>query len=258
MTNLQHTALITGASTGIGAAYSKLLAAQGYNLVLIARDKGKLDVLAQQLQQQYEIKTYVLPQDLSLANAALNIYNFTCKNNLHIDMLINNAGFGDSGKFLQHDIAEHNAMIQAMLSVIVQLCHYYLPAMLAENRGTIINVASVVGLLGQAMKNKVTRALYRPIKVFVIAFTQQLQLAYKDNGVNFQCLCPGLTISDFHKRTGQQQLYKTIPKFLWQDSMIVAKTSLMKLSRQKNNTVVVTGWINKFAIFIYKITSIFQ
>ena len=257
MDNVNKIALVTGASAGIGEAYCQLLAKDGCSLVVVARSADKLASLAKTLEHQYKIKVFVCVQDLAEPNAAANIYNFTQQNNLAVDLLINNAGFGDVGHFLDHSMEEHSAMLRAMLGAIVELTHFYLPSMLGKKHGGIINVSSVVGLLGLSLRSQVTRALYRPIKCFVIAFTEQLALAYKDTGVHFQCLCPGLTISEFHKRSGQAGLRDKTPKFLWLSSEEVATRSYFAL-RKNRKVIVVTGFINKIGIFIHRLVNLFS
>ncbi|MEE3003272.1 MAG: SDR family oxidoreductase [Pseudomonadota bacterium] len=251
------TALITGASSGIGEAFAEMLAKEGYNLVLVARNIDKLNSLSSSLSEKYGIKAYVYGQDLSESNAVSNIHKFTQEKEITIDLLINNAGHGDVGGFIDHSMAEHNAMISSMLTALVELTHVYLPDMVARKDGAIINVASVVGLMGTSLNMMVKRSLYRPIKSFVIAFTEQLDVAYRSTGVRFQCLCPGLTISDFHKRVGQEDLYDKLPSFMWLTSEEVARRSLIGL-RKKKKLVFVTGFINKLGIFFHRLCSLFS
>lgn len=251
------TALVTGASTGIGEAYSYALAKAGYDVVLVSRNETRLQEVATAIKAAYGVEAYVFPQDLSSVDAATRIFAYTQSQQLTIDFLVNNAGFGDVGKFTDHSLSEHNAMLQAMLGAVVELSHYYLPGMIARQAGAIINVASVVGLMGRSLRSKVVRALYRPIKCFVIAFTEQLHVAYQGTGVYFQCLCPGLTISHFHERAGQAYLYKTTPAWLWLSSEGVATRSLRAATRGRP-LVLVTGWINHVGIFLHKLTSLFS
>lgn len=251
------TALVTGASTGIGEAYSHALAKAGYDVVLIARNEARLQAVAEAIETTHGVKTYVFPQDLSQADAAKEIFSYTQSQQLTIDFLVNNAGFGDVGKFIDHPLEQHNAMLQAMLGAVVDLSYYYLPSMIERQCGVIINVASVVGLMGRSLRSKVMRALYRPIKCFVIAFTEQLHIAYKDTGVYFQCLCPGLTVSHFHERVGQADLYQTTPSWLWLSSEAVATRSLQAATRARP-LILVTGWINHVGIFLHKLTSLYR
>jgi short-subunit dehydrogenase len=249
-------ALVTGASTGIGAEYAKLLASEGYNIILVSRNKSLLDEVAKNIKNNHNVDVHVFPQDLSNLDAAKNIYEYTSSNDLKVEILINNAGYGDVGKFLEHNLNEHTAMLHSMLQVIVELTHYYMPEMMNRNSGYIINVSSVVGLMGTSLKMKVTRALYRPIKCFVIAFSEQLKVAYGDTNIKVQCLCPGLTVSNFHKRVGQEDLYDKIPSLFWLTSAEVASLSYNAL-KTKNNVVFVTGFINKIGILFHRISSVF-
>ena len=245
-------ALITGASYGIGAAYCEILSSQGCNLVMVARDIEKLKQLSSDLSAKHGIKTYILKQDLKSTSAAKNIFAFTTKENINIDLLINNAGFSNVEGFVETDMQKHNGMIHAMLNVVVELCHGYLPSMLQREGCGIINVASVVAFINIKHKNRGVRSLYSPIKSFVALFSEQLHANYCSQGVAIQCLCPGLTVTEFHKRIGEQDLYKNTPKFLWQTAAEVAAQSLTALEKSKK-AILVTGFINKVAIFCYRL-----
>ena len=246
------TALITGASTGIGSAYCKDLAQKKCDLVMVARNKEALDILAAQLEKEYGIKAYVYVQDLAKEDATKNIFNFCNKHQLSIDLLINNAGYGDANYFIDASIEQHNAMLDVMLRSTVELCHAFLPTMLKNNNGYIINVSSVAGLIGFAVKGKFARSLYRPIKSFIVAFTQQMGATYGNQGIHFQCLCPGLTITEFHRRINEEKLYTSIPKLFWMSASQVTKYSLIKLKKNSNKPII-PGIINKFFVFLYKL-----
>tara|TARA_B110000459_G_scaffold198352_1_gene243212 strand:+ start:1346 stop:2116 length:771 start_codon:yes stop_codon:yes gene_type:complete len=250
-----NTALVTGASSGIGTAYCKALAKEQCNLVITARDNTKLTAIAKELAADYNIKVYVIAQDLSNPKAPELIYDFTQKNNLSIDLLINNAGHGDNNDFTTATLATHNNMIAAMLSSTVALCHLYLPNMLSNKHGHIINVASTAGLIGFAVKGKFARSLYRPIKTFIVSFTQQLANTYRSEGIKLQCLCPGLTITEFHNRIGEKDLYTSIPKIFWMSAANVVSYSL-KHASSKSLRPRIPGIINKILVFIYKICNI--
>ncbi len=252
-----QTALITGASTGIGLSYCHALAKQKTNLVIIARNESALIDIKKELEAAYQIQVWVLSLDLSERNAAKDIQQFTQDKQLSIDCLINNAGYGDNGDFLALDWQESQKILQCMLMTLVELCHVYLPEMIKNQHGTLINVGSVVGLMRLKIKHRQARALYRPIKTFVVSFTQQLAKIYKDTGVIIQCLCPGLTYSNFHKRTGEAHLYNDIPKCVWMSADKVTAASLQAIINRKK-TVVVTGFLNRCAIFLWKIKQLFQ
>jgi uncharacterized protein len=251
-----NTALVTGASSGIGTSYCKALAKEQCNLVITARDKTKLNAIAKELEANYDIKVYVIAQDLSSPGAPEKIYDFTQKNKLSIDLLINNAGHGDNNDFTTATLATHNNMIAVMLGSTVALCHLYLPNMLLKKHGHIINVASTAGLIGFAVKGKFARSLYRPIKTFIVSFTQQLANTYRSGGIKLQCLCPGLTVTEFHTRIGEKNLYTDIPKIFWMSPDSVVSYSL-KHTNSNNLRPKIPGIINKILVFIYKVCNIF-
>ena len=249
-------ALVTGASCGIGAAYALKLAQQGYSLVLVARSEDRLKVLAQTLERSYGVTVLVCRVDLTSPRAVDSITAFTKMHNLDIDLLINNAGFGDVGVFCDHALSEHKAMLDAMLYAVVGLTHVYLPGMLARNSGGIVNVSSVVGLLGPTLKSNIRRALYRPIKSFMIAFTEQLSIGYRESSVVFQCLCPGLTISNFHKRSNQMHLYREIPALFWQRADTVVDISIRALNKPRK-VVVIPGILNRIFVQLSAVIGLF-
>lgn len=250
------TALVTGASQGIGKAYCHALAERGVDLVLVARDSEQLDALAKKLMEHYSITTWVFSQDLADLSAAERIFEFTQVKSIQVDLLINNAGFSDQAAFLDGEWAVHAQMLQVMLTAVVQLCHMYLPAMLARKQGGIINVGSIASLINFKLKGRLQRTLYRPIKAFVIEFTEKLASSYKNSGVHFQCVCPGLTYSEFHKRSGDSTLYTSLPKWMWMLAAEVVKKSLSQLTGKK--TVVITGWRNCFFVYLSRLCSIFK
>ena len=251
-----NTALVTGASSGIGTSYCRALAKENCNLVITARDKVKLSALAKELEENHNIKVYVIIEDLSRPGAPEAIYDFTQKNNLTIDLLINNAGHGDNNNFTSATLADHSSMVAVMLDSTVALCHLYLPNMLANKHGYIINVSSTAGLIGFAVKGKFARSLYRPIKTFIVSFTQQLANTYRSEGIKLQCLCPGLTRTDFHARIGESSLYTSIPKVFWMSSDRVVNYSLRHIGSNSLRPKV-PGVINKILVFIYKVCNIF-
>jgi short-subunit dehydrogenase len=139
------TALITGASSGIGAAFAKALATRQTNLILVARSKDKLDSLAKQLQEQHQIQVEVLGQDLALPGAATSVFEAVTQKNIAIDLLINNAGFGDYGSFSESSLAKQLEMIQVNISALVELTYRFLPGMQQRGSGAIVNVSSIAG-----------------------------------------------------------------------------------------------------------------
>ena len=188
------TALITGASSGIGAEFARQLAAQHQHLVLVARSQDKLDHIAEQMHQQHGIQTTVIAQDLTVPQAALSVQRKVEALGLTINLLVNNAGFGTYGPFSQEPLAQQTAMIQLNIMALVELTHLFLPGMLAKSRGGIINVSSIGGF--QPMPYW---SVYAASKAFVLSFSEALWAEVKDQGVNVLALCPGPTESEFFK-----------------------------------------------------------
>ncbi|MBD2387286.1 SDR family NAD(P)-dependent oxidoreductase [Cylindrospermum sp. FACHB-282] len=186
------TALITGASGGIGKAFAQELAARKTNLVLVARSTEKLNQLAKQLQEQYSIQVEVIVKDLTEANATDAIFDAIKDKKLTIDLLINNAGFGDYGDFAEGDGERQIKMLQLNILALVDLTHKFLPLMRQRRAGSIINVASIAGF--QPMPYL---SVYAASKAFVLSFSQALWAENREYGVRILVACPGPTETDF-------------------------------------------------------------
>jgi len=193
-------ALITGASSGIGAALAEELAFGGTNLVLTARRKDRLDQLAGRLADSHKINTVVFPADLARPEAPEEIFIFTKQNNIEIDLLVNSAGFGRHGEF--HAIEKQRLldMVQVNCSAVVHLTHLYLPEMVARRRGDVLIVASTAGF--QAVPYITT---YSATKAFDLLFAEGLAEEVKAYGIRVCALCPGTTESEFHAVSGQEE-----------------------------------------------------
>lgn len=186
------TALITGASIGIGKAYAEAFAARKYDLVLIARSQDKLEVLASQLRQQHGVNVEILVKDLAKPGVAQEVFDYLQTKNIEIDTLINNAGFGDYGKFSDTDGQRQQNMIQLNISTLVDFTHKFLPAMQQRSSGVIINLSSIAGF--QPMPYL---SVYAASKAFVLNFSQALWAENRENGVKVLCVCPGPTETSF-------------------------------------------------------------
>ena len=195
------TALITGASSGIGAAFAQALAKRQTKLVLVARSKDKLDSLAQQLQEQYQIQVDVLVQDLIVPGAATKIAETLAQKNIAIDLLINNAGFGDYGPFSESSLPKQLEMIQLNISALVELTYQFLPQMQQRGSGSIINVASIAGF--QPMPYM---SVYAATKAFVLSFSEALWAENREQGVKVLAVCPGPTKTQFFDVAGFDRL----------------------------------------------------
>lgn len=186
------TALITGASSGIGAAFAEELAKRQYNLVLVARSEAKLQELANQLQQKYQIQIDVFVQDLTKPHAAIAVFNAVKQKGLDIDLLINNAGFGDYGVFADRPREKQIDMIQLNITVLVEITHLFIQEMRQRKSGSIINVASIA-----AFQPLPYLSVYAATKAFVLSFSEAIWAENKNHGIKVIALCPGPTESNF-------------------------------------------------------------
>ncbi|MEA5565825.1 SDR family oxidoreductase [Anabaena sp. UHCC 0399] len=186
------TALITGASGGIGRAFAQELAARQTNLVLVARSEAKLHQLAQELQEQYKIQVDVIVKDLTEVDATAAVFDITKTKGLTIDLLINNAGFGDYGDFAKSDRDRQVKMVQLNVLALVDLTHKFLPLMRQRGSGNIINVASIT-----AFQPIPYLSVYAATKAFIVSFSEALWAENREYGVRVLVTCPGPTETEF-------------------------------------------------------------
>jgi short-subunit dehydrogenase len=234
------TVLITGASSGIGAAFGRALAAQGHDLVLVARRQELLKGLADELQQEFQVNAQVYPADLSdpadVERVAKKIGEIG-----DLEVLINNAGFGVPGKFVDVPPERNAAMIQVHVLATVRLCRAALPGMIARRRGSIINVSSIAAFMGS-----VRNATYSATKAYLNVFSEALQDELKGSGVRVQALCPGLTHTEFHDHPGYGDYKTGIPEFLWMKAEDVVAESLAALERGR--VICIPGFKNRLIV----------
>ncbi|KZN59141.1 hypothetical protein N473_03015 [Pseudoalteromonas luteoviolacea CPMOR-1] len=189
---MANTALITGASGGIGLEFAHLHAQQGGDLVLVARSQDKLDALAKELEVKHSIKTTVICEDLSQPHAAQRIFAKTSALNIEVDVLINNAGFGGHGVFYQRDMVADQQMVQVNITALTDLTHLYSKEMVARQRGRILNVSSTVSFLPGPLQ-----AVYYATKAYVTSYTQAIAEELSGTGVTATALCPGAVNTGF-------------------------------------------------------------
>ena len=190
------TALITGASSGLGWEFAKLFAKDGCDLILVARRTDKLNELKSELEKSYGIAVTVLSQDLTAKNAAKTVYDFTVKNKFAVDFLVNNAGFGDYGAFIGCNLEKQQNMIQLNVAALTELSYYFLPQMVERKAGRILNVASIASFMPGPMMS-----VYYSTKAYVRSFSEALSVEVKKAGVSVTALCPGPTTSEFWERS---------------------------------------------------------
>lgn len=238
------TALITGASSGIGKAFAEELAQRKNDLVLVARSEAKLNHIARQLQEDFAIKAEVIVQDLTLPQAGKTVLDRVKERGLVIDLLINNAGFGDYGAFVDRSVSKQLEMIQLNITALVELTGLFLPEMKQRGRGSIINISSIAGFQPLPYMS-----IYAATKAFVLNFTEALWAENKDSGVNILALCPGPTESRFFKEAEFPESFGGANTNSLTPAEDVVKEALKAL--ETNQSTVVTGGIsNKLLVNI--------
>lgn len=192
------TALVTGASSGIGEAFAAALAKGGMNLALVARSEGKLKELAERLERSHGVRVAVIAADLGRAGAAEEIRAETKRRGLEIDLLVNNAGFSTNGAFETIAADQDHQQVMVNVAAVVALTHAYIPDMLARGQGVVINVASTTSFYPLAQQ-----AVYAASKAFVLSFSEALWAEYRSRGIKVFALCPGATETPFFEAMGR-------------------------------------------------------
>ncbi len=234
-----RTALITGASSGIGLELAHLFAHDGYRLVLTARNRGALRQVADDLQSRYSVDVRISPKDLAHPASPAELYQELQEAGIVLDVLVNNAGFGESGPFLGTDWHNEAEMIQVNVVALTHLTKLFLPQIRARE-GKLLNVASVAAFLpGPFM------AVYYASKAFVLSFTEALAEELSDTGATVTCLCPGPVETNFQKRAhvGDSRLLKSP---LLVDVRAVARAGYQGMKKGKR--LVIPGWKNHMMV----------
>lgn len=230
------TALITGASSGIGYDISSILAENGYNVVLVARSREKLEALANQARQMFGVSARVIVKDLTQPNSVDELYRELEREKIEVDILVNNAGYGLLGDFASTSKTEELGMIQLNIVAVAHLTKLFLPSMIRRGSGRILNVASVVGFRpGPFMTN------YAATKAYVVSFSVALAEEVRQKGITISVLCPGPTLTGFHDRAGLRE--NSFVRFIFADSRVVARSGYEGLMAGK--TVIIPGFFNK-------------
>lgn len=200
-------ALITGASKGLGAYFVESLAAQGKNVVLVARSYDALKIMAERIEKKYGVMAFAIGADLTNPDAPKKIKEELDSKNIEVDLLINNAGFGLCGPFLSHELKKEEAEIQVNVQALVALSHLFGSAMAERRRGGIINIAS-----NASFQPLPYMATYAATKAFVLHFSEALRYELVDQGVHVMAACPGPTATNFFKNTSANLLKNDMDK----------------------------------------------
>jgi short-subunit dehydrogenase len=233
---MESWALVTGASVGIGESFTRLLAENNYNIVLVARDLPRLQERAAALETKFNVKTHIIQADLSTNSGCSLVEQYISSN--QIDVLINNAGFGLNKAFTVSTLEAEQQMFDVLVRTPMRLMHVALPGMKERNKGVVINVSSVAGFI--------TGGTYSAAKSYLTVLSESLHTELADTNIKVSSLCPGFTRTEFHQR-GRMSM-KGLPKFMWLDSdTLVAKAWSDAL---KGEAVSIPGWQYQILVFV--------
>ena len=209
------TALITGATAGIGATYARLLAKEGFDLVLVARDLPRLKGVAKELSNLHKIKAETIKADLTKPAQLAKVEKRLANNSKPIEVLINNAGFGLKDSFLVSNLAKEQELLDVLVTAPMRLSHAVLPGMIKRNSGSIVNVSSVASFIAGGT--------YSAAKSYLTVFSEYLHTELRDTNIKVSALCPGFTRTEFHAR-GKMKM-SGLPNYMWTTvDQVVAKS----------------------------------
>lgn len=236
--------LITGASAGIGLELAKIYASEAKNLILVARNEEKLKKISMELAEQYKIQVHYYPADLSKPESAKKLVHWTRENGYEVDTLVNNAGFGSYGEFHKADLKNEWEMLQLNVMALMYLTRAYLPRMVFQNKGGVLNVSSIAGFIpGPRMAN------YYASKAYVLSFTQALASELNNTKLKIAVLCPGPVRTNFFNRAKFNLSKRLLPteKFMMSASE-VARYAYDEY--QKGEVIIIPGKPTKVSAFL--------
>jgi short-subunit dehydrogenase len=223
-------ALITGATAGIGAQYARLLAKEGFDLILVARNKNRLASTAKSLNKEFGVKVEVLPADLTKPVQLEKVRKRLSNSKKPIEVLINNAGFGINKSFLVSDLSDEQGLLDVLVTAPMRLTHAVLPIMKERNSGTIVNVSSVASWIAGGS--------YSAAKSYLTVLTESLHTELRPTKVKISALCPGFTRTEFHER-GRMKM-NGLPNFMWLSAEKVVRKSWRDVNAGK--VISIPGW----------------
>ena len=224
------TALVTGATAGIGAAYARQLAEEGFDLILVARDKKRLADVAKSLSKEFGVKTEILVADLTKSAQLAKVEKRLASKVKPVEVLINNAGFGINKSFLDSARESEQALLDVLVTAPMRLTHAVLPIMKERNSGTVVNVSSVASWIAGGT--------YSAAKSYLTVFTESLHTELRGTKVNISALCPGFTRTEFHQR-GRMKM-TGLPNFMWLSAEKVVARSWK--AAKSGKAISVPGW----------------
>ena len=240
----QGTALVTGASSGIGADFAHQLAAEGLDVVLVARRADRLEQQRAEIESRYKVRCTTLAKDLSQPGAAAAVFAETEAKGMTIDWLINNAGFGTNGRFTELPLEREIEEINLNITALVALARLYLPGMVARGRGYVVNLGSVGSFVPTPYM-----AVYSATKAFILSFSEAISAEVSGKGVKVLALCPGATKTEFQQVAGVSE---NVPEFTYMTSEAVVRQAIAAVKSGKRTLV--PGWMNKIMIGSMRVT----
>ncbi len=217
------TALVTGATAGIGHAFARHYAGQGHDLVLVSRDRARLQETSERLTADHRVLVEILPADLSMREGTDLVAQRLSEPGRAVDVLVNNAGFGVNKPFAKSTVDEEQRLLDVLVVAVMRLTHTALRAMLERGRGDIINVSSTAGFT--------SRGSYSAHKAWVTSFTRALSFRYRADGIRIMALCPGFVHTEFHQRMGASM--ERMPDWMWLEADQVVAAATRDIARGK-------------------------
>jgi short-subunit dehydrogenase len=221
------TALVTGPTAGIGLSFAHQLAARGHDLVLVARNRDRLEELAEKVRAEHGVEVEVLAADLADREQLARVEERVADPDRPISLLVNNAGFGHKHPFTENSVEDEQEMLDVLVTAVMRLSHAVIRPMLERGEGSIVNVASVAAF--------VPRGTYSAAKAYVVSFTEWLDLTYRDRGIRGMALCPGFVRTEFHERMGVGR--DSAPAWMWLDADELVSEALDDLARGRTISV---------------------
>jgi short-subunit dehydrogenase len=244
---LPRTALVTGATGGIGTAFAEVFAAEGFDLVLTARNEERLRALAEHIERGYGCRPHVIAADLGAPGASARLCGEIAARGLAIDVLVNNAGYGVPGVYTSEAWERHLDALQVLVVAPAELTHRLLPGMIERGYGRILNVASLAGL----MPAPAGVTLYPGSKAFLIKFSEALAAEVRSKGVYVTALAPGFTRTGFFDVAEVRDRVSRLPRFVWMDPPAVARMGYDAV--RAGQTLAIAGRVNRAAAYLARV-----
>ena len=240
-------ALVTGASSGIGLEISKCLAKKGYNLVLTARSKDRLSQVSKNIQSENNVKVDFISCDLNDKHSPFKIFDYCSSKNYNVSVLVNNAGFANPDKFHETSMEDEEKFIRVLGISVISLTKVFIKKMLQKKHGRIMIISSVAAFAPPSS----IQSLYGPIKTFMNRFSEGLNLSYNRKGITSTAVCPGYTVTNFHKASGVQNEMDRVPTFMKKDAKRIAEEAVEATLKGKSLCVPTKTW--KIIVFLIRL-----